>query len=242
MALKSKRHVYNVYCDESCHLENDDIPVMVWGAVWCDLTDIARISEQLKSIKKRHNVSSAFEAKWTKISSSKVNLYNDLIEFFLSEPGLKFRGLLVPDKSKIDHKRFGQNHNDWYYKMYFTMLKYILSPSNCYRIYLDVKDTRGGPKTRELHDVLSNNIHDFNKKTVERVEQIRSHESEILQLSDLIIGAIGYANRGLNTSDSKIAIINKLKDRLGSKSLTTTSSFSNTKFNLLAWTAQEALS
>jgi len=28
---------YNVYCDESCHLQNDGLSVMVLGAVWCPL-------------------------------------------------------------------------------------------------------------------------------------------------------------------------------------------------------------
>jgi hypothetical protein len=27
--------VLNVYCDESCHLENDHQTAMVLGAVWC---------------------------------------------------------------------------------------------------------------------------------------------------------------------------------------------------------------
>lgn len=27
--------VYNLYCDESCHLENDGQKAMVLGAVWC---------------------------------------------------------------------------------------------------------------------------------------------------------------------------------------------------------------
>ena len=27
--------VFNVYCDESCHLEHDGIPTMVIGAAWC---------------------------------------------------------------------------------------------------------------------------------------------------------------------------------------------------------------
>jgi hypothetical protein len=26
---------FNIYCDESCHLENDHQKVMVLGAVWC---------------------------------------------------------------------------------------------------------------------------------------------------------------------------------------------------------------
>ena len=25
--------LFNVYCDESCHLEHDGVPVMAWGAV-----------------------------------------------------------------------------------------------------------------------------------------------------------------------------------------------------------------
>ena len=27
--------VYNFYCDETCHLENDKINDMVIGTVWC---------------------------------------------------------------------------------------------------------------------------------------------------------------------------------------------------------------
>ena len=26
---------YTVFCDESCHLENDDSPVMILGAMYC---------------------------------------------------------------------------------------------------------------------------------------------------------------------------------------------------------------
>ena len=27
--------IFNIYCDESCHLENDREKAMVLGAVWC---------------------------------------------------------------------------------------------------------------------------------------------------------------------------------------------------------------
>ncbi len=40
---------YNVYCDESCHLEGDHQPAMVLGAVWCPLErtpDISRGSQR----------------------------------------------------------------------------------------------------------------------------------------------------------------------------------------------------
>ncbi len=33
--------LFNVYCDESCHLQHDNIPVMAWGAVYCPPTGTA---------------------------------------------------------------------------------------------------------------------------------------------------------------------------------------------------------
>ena len=45
--------------------------------------------------------------------------------------------------------------------MYFDMLKIILDPNARYRIYIDIKDTRGGAKIAKLHEVLCNNIYDF---------------------------------------------------------------------------------
>lgn len=66
-----------------------------------------------------------------------------------------------------------------------------------------MKDTRGGPKTRKLHDVLATSLYDFDRECIERVQQVRSHESELLQLTDLLIGALTYANRGLASSTAK---------------------------------------
>lgn len=83
--------------------------------------------------------------------------------------------------------------------------------------------------------------YDFNKESVQRVQQIRSHESELLQLTDILIGALTYANRGLVTSAAKVAVITRLQERLGRGVLTRTSTFSATKFNLLVWQSRGAV-
>lgn len=44
--------LYNVYCDESCHLENDGINDMVLGAVWCPQEKVKEINQAIKDIKK----------------------------------------------------------------------------------------------------------------------------------------------------------------------------------------------
>ena len=41
---------YNVYCDESCHLENDRQPAMVLGAVWCPLKKARDIAIRIREI------------------------------------------------------------------------------------------------------------------------------------------------------------------------------------------------
>jgi hypothetical protein len=208
---------------------------MVWGAVWCETNHVRDIADAIREIKQSQGVAPNFEAKWTKVSPAKVTLYRALIEYFLSDERLRFRGLVVPDKSCLDHSAFDQTHDEWYYKMYFNMLKYTITPPNRYRVYLDIKDTRGGNKSRHLHDVLANNVYDFSKEYIEKVQQIRSHESEIMQLADLLIGAIAYANRKLHTSRAKVEILRLLETRLGSDALTSTSSFGARKFNILVW-------
>lgn len=41
---------YNIYCDESCHLENDHQKVMVLGAVWCPLEKRREIAVRLTGV------------------------------------------------------------------------------------------------------------------------------------------------------------------------------------------------
>lgn len=233
--------LYNIYCDESCHLERDGIPVMAWGAVTCQAGEARAISEAIRDLKAQHGLARTFEAKWTKVSPAKSAFYLALIDLFLSDDRLRFRGLVVPDKGLLDHDRFEQDHDEWYYKMYYTMLRPLFTAPHQYRIYLDIKDTRGGPKIRKLHEVLTNSLHDFEHQTVGRVQQIRSHESELLQITDLLIGALTYVNRGLAASPAKTAIIARLNERLGPQTLTRTSTFAAVKFNILMWRAREAI-
>jgi hypothetical protein len=231
--------VINVYCDESCHLENDHIPVMVLGAVWCYADKSRSISEALRRVKMRHGIKPEFEIKWTKVSPSKIDFYQDLINLFFDNDDLHFRALIVPDKSKLVHEAFGQTHDAWYYKMYFDMLKVILDPEAHYRVYLDIKDTRGGAKAAKLREVLCNNFYDFSREIIERIQLVHSREVEILQLADLLIGGVAYANRGLGGSSAKVNLVQLMRSRSG-YSLTRTTLLRESKVNLFRWHASEA--
>ena len=231
--------IFNVYCDESCHLENDQQKVMVLGAVWCPLKETRDISKNIRGIKTRNGLKSKFEIKWAKVSPAKIEFYLDLIEYFFDDPNLHFRALIVPDKSKLNHEAFGgQDHDIWYYKMYFDMLKVVFNPEDHYRVYLDIKDTHGGAKIAKLHDVLSNNMYDFSREIIERIQLVRSHEVELLQLADLIIGAVSYINRGLAESPAKRALVELIRQESG-YDLTRTTLLREDKVNLFRWHAAE---
>jgi hypothetical protein len=206
---------FNIYCDETCHLEHDLSQVMVVGAVWCPREKVPEVNERLRDIKRQQGMAKGFEIKWTKVSPAGLALYERAIDYFFDDDDLHFRALVVPDKSKLQHDHFGQTHDEWYYKMYFDMLKLLLSPRARYRIYVDIKDTRGGAKIAKLHDVLSNNMYDFSRQIIERIQIVRSNEVEIMQLADLLIGTVAYANRELDTSLAKEALVARMRQRSG---------------------------
>jgi len=178
---------FNIYCDESCHLEHDRQKVMVLGAVWCPLDKTREIATRLREKKVAHGLPADFEIKWTKVSPAKTEFYRDVLDYFFDDDDLHFRAWVVKDKSGLRHGEFGQDHDTWYYKMMFGLLEPLLSPENRYRIYLDKKDTRSATKVRKLHEVLGNNLYDFDRKILERVQVVTSHEVEQMQLADLLI-------------------------------------------------------
>jgi hypothetical protein len=230
---------YNVYCDESCHLERDYQRAMVLGAVWCPLEKTREIAIRLREIKKKNGLNAGFEVKWTKVSPAKASFYLDFIDYFFDDDDLFFRALIIPNKSRIQHDLVpGQDHDTWYYKMYFDMLKVIFRPDSKYRIYLDIKDTRGAEKARKLHDVLCNNMYDFSREVIERLQLIHSDEVEQLQLADLLIGAVSYVNRGLQGNAGKLAVVERMKKRSG-YDLTRTTLLRENKVNLFCWHGQE---
>lgn len=231
---------YNIYCDESCHLEHDDSSVMTLGAIWCPNEKVREINNRIRAIKARNNISPTTELKWTKISPARIDAYLDLVNYFFDDDDLHFRCLVVPDKTALDHQKYHQTHDDWYYKMYFDMLKTIFSPQDQFEIYIDIKDSNSYRKSQFLKEVCCNSIYDFSHKIIERIQPIRSEEVAIMQLVDILVGALAYENRvfpeGHNPSSSKMAVLECIKERSG-YSLRRTTLYREDKCNIFIWEA-----
>jgi len=230
--------LFNIYCDESCHLETSKITpqnrFMVLGGISCPNNVKDDIFRCIKDIKKDNGLSHLPEMKWTKVAKGKLDAYKGLINYFFDYADLSFRAVVV-DKEQLNHGAFKQNHDQFYYKIYWQMLEWLIETNNKYHIYLDIKDTQGVEKVKKLQEVLCNSQHDFNKDIIARVQEVRSHEIALMQITDLLIGAISYANRYPNggESEAKEAIIELIRKRSG-VSLKNSTLLGAKKFNVFA--------
>jgi Protein of unknown function (DUF3800) len=230
--------LYNVYCDESCHLENDGEPVMLVGAVWCAKADAHVLANELRALKQQYNAKG--ELKWTKVSKSRMAFYEAVVDWFFARPALHFRGLVVKHKERLDHQQFNQgSHDAFYYKMYFSLLNKILSPDRKYNVYLDIKDTRGRQRLKLLREVLCNNVHDFTSEMIEHIQNVHSREVELMQVTDLLLGAIASRHRTKTGSPEKLALVQRV-EKLHRRDLLGSTSLSEQKLNLFLFTPRAA--
>ena len=228
---------YNVYCDESCHLVSNDSKYMLIGAVYCPKYKVKKVNEYIEHLKENYNLSDKIELKWNKIDKKTEKLYLDIINYFFNNDDLKFR-VIVIDKTKLDHEKYNQTENEFYHKTYYEMLKYIIIPGNSYNIYPDIKDTNSYYYHQVMLDYLRIKMQDTNKKTIKKVQPIRSYEAPILQINDILIGALSYHYRNLSKNSVKLNIISEIK-KLYQNDLNETSYCSNTKFNIFIWRSRD---
>lgn len=232
---------YNIYCDESCHLQFDNSDVMIIGSVWFEKRFKNLINNDIRQLKIKHGLSSWAELKWTKVSPSKSDFYFDIINYFINNENIYYRGVVAKGKKTLNHDKYNEGDYDlWYYKMYFSMLDRIIQPHNEYNIYIDIKDTRGAARTMKLQEVLCNNIYDFNREVVKKIAEVDSKRSDALQLADLLNGALAYYNRGLHekadSNKAKQRVVELLQEYF---SLDNTTPLCHEKFNLLVWRGRE---
>lgn len=230
---------YNIYCDESCHIENEKITednqYMVIGATLIPAYDKNKIFDRIKRIKESNGIKNSTELKWTKVGKSKIDAYIDLINYFFDNNEFSFRCVVI-NKKILDHKRFNNDHDDFYYKMYWQTLGWFVDPPSKYNIYLDIKDTQGVTKTKKLDEVLESSHGNGNYKSIKKIQEIRSHEVAVCQLTDILIGAISYENRykGEGKSPQKRRLVNLIKDS-SKVSLQKSTFLGARKFNIFHW-------
>ena len=232
---------YNLYCDESCHLEHDDSDVMVLGALIIPKDKRQEITENILQIKARYGVKARTEVKWTKASMPKIDLYKDLLNCFFLDDDMRFR-VLVAKKTRLNHEAWSQSHNDWYYKMYFTMLNRLFDSTK------HLQRVRGhqGHALRATYRETGGSASKTATTTstyecIKKVQPIRSDEVQMMQITDVINGAVCRANRTTipQPSGAKAEILDYIRMRSKLR-LTQSTTLGTRKFNIFVWEGRNA--
>jgi len=224
----------NIYIDESGHTDDSNCNNMVLGAIWVSVTQLSLFTDSVRTIKKKHAISSHREIKWTKVSGAKLDYYKDLVDAFFSIEQVNYRAVII-EKSKIDYEAHGKTQDDFYYTMQYLLVRTIAEKRlGDIRLFLDYKDTWSGIQTKKLAKYLTNTGSLHNKSL--RAQPLRSHEVTGLQIADLLTGAVMYANKPKEKqqSASKRDLVHYIEQRAGQK-LTQGTPYSAEKVNLLFW-------
>lgn len=227
--------IYNVYCDESRHTSDPSQPYIVIGALQCFREDKRRIVHRLHSLMALNGIRTEFG--WKKVSPNKENFYRDLIKLFIEEEGLTFRCIVV-DRRQLDHGQWnGGDKELGFYKLYYQLLVHWLQPGDTYHIYLDWQQNSSSTRFEDLRQIL---IHKLSGRAkISCLEPVESDKQPLIQLADLIIGAVGYSWNQMqcreNPSELKIELVKALASSLGKVDLNFISGRNNRQFNIFNW-------
>jgi len=191
----------NIYCDESRHTSDPFDTFTVIGAIACPRDQKREVVRRIHCLKAKHKAHGEFG--WKRLSPNRRDFYWDLLELFKTSE-LTFRCLTV-DRSLLDHDTFNGGDSELgFYKMYYQMLVHWMKPGCHYHMYLDWQQNKNQSRFSDLHDNLSRKL--SGRAKVECLEPVSSHNQPLIELTDLLIGAVGYYwnNRHLVDGASKI--------------------------------------
>lgn len=232
------RKVYNIYCDES-RVENTDSHKMVIGALFLSRPKKDRVVTEIKEIFAKHGF--IYELKWSKVGKKYADFYKELIDYFLSNEYLSFRGIIV-DKRKVQFKKYHNGSLETaFYKFYYMMLKAKLISQNEYYIFLDKKPSRDRNILNALNHFLE--FHIFKNKKDCKIKHLQAYDSDsnlLIQLSDFFTGMLGFTCNDCELKNSfKSEVVKYFEGKSGRKNLCRTSFLSEDKFNIFVWIPKE---
>lgn len=226
---------YIIYCDESCPLEYE--PVTLFGAISCSYNKKDQIVKDLRNLKNKYFINSRYETKWIKVSKTKLDYYKELIDYFYNNNDIKIRILVAIDKERLNNEKYnGGEYQEWYYKMYYYLLENFIKSDCSYYMFYDEKDKYTTYRMNKVKDIIINKL-GKNEHFDFKIKQINSKESELMQLLDVVMGAVGYKNRGFLDKEKGYAKkeIVKYIEKIFNQNISLTTSKFEPKFNIFIW-------
>jgi len=199
-----------VYCDESRQdyfYTDRYIPMgyVIIGGLWIEAHKRSLYKDKIRDLRQVHKVWGEF--KWNRVSPSRREFYLDVVRLFFTQ-SMRFRCIVLPaEKLDVIHFHEG-DHELMFYKFYYQLLHPWLKEFNTYRIFLDLKTNRLHNRIQTLKRVLRNAKP---ASEILDVQALPSNQLDLIQLTDLLLGAVGYKFHQGTSSSAKLAVIKEIE-------------------------------
>jgi hypothetical protein len=191
---------YHIYCDESSTDKHNDF--MVFGGIMLEIGAAAQYRREMAVWRAGRRMTS--ELKWTKVTNNKLVEYTDFVATALEkikEGPFAFHAMVL-EKRLIDYRRYHRGdeelgyHKFWYQFLFNKFCK-RLEAGDRVTIFPDHRHT--GYSFDDLRDVLNTSL--MSKcglvgEPVRTIQPICSKSSELMQINDVLMGAIGFHYNG----------------------------------------------
>lgn len=224
---------YDLYCDESRQdllVNKDSINAnnqfVCIGGIMIKSELREEIKKGIKDLKEKHKVYG--ELKWGNVSNNKLDFYIELVDLFFNKE-IDFRSVII-DATEVDNDLYNESdHELGYYKLYYQLIYHWIEPKYNYYIFTDYKTNKDKNRLKALKDILNISCR---CSCVDIVQSINSKESLLLQMQNVLMGAVGYKfNYGANgKSSAKNLIVNRIEENLGHEIIPTSKKLK--KFNI----------
>lgn len=220
--------VMNIYCDESRHTSDQRDVFMVIGAISCPREQKRELVHQIHCLKRRFNAQGEFG--WKRLSPNKRDFYWSLINLFKDNEHISFRCIVV-DRSTLNHDRFNMGDEELgFYKLYYQMLIHWLKPNCTYHIYMDWQQNKMQHRFSDLKFFIKRKL--SGRAKIACLEPVTSKNQPLIELTDLFIGAVGYAWNNRHSSQCKVNFCHDLASAVGFQQLKVSTSPTAEKFNI----------
>jgi hypothetical protein len=242
---------FRVYCDESNTDGHKRHPV--YGAILVALDDLPMVQREIADWRQRERIHG--ELKWeTMRGGLRLKKYKSLVEllFSLARPRqlIQFKAIIL-DRHAPEYRIFSDGNDEiGFYKTYYHwLLRYFVKFPLRHRCKLRVIiDDRNLPRNAKdpftkLKFALNNGIRKELDATaddvVTEVKPLDSKQSDLLQVADLLMGAVGYHNQDFHldpkANRDKLELARYIAGRVGRPTLKHETSPNKEDFKIVRW-------
>jgi hypothetical protein len=194
--------VFHIFCDES-HTDGKHA-FRVQGGIWVPDGALRDVRAAFAAFRTKH--AKYGEMKWTDVKGKQpYTLYVDLVDLFFTSSvakHLSFKCLVVA-KGDDPSRGSGKIGRDLgFYKAYYTLLRHRIERGSHCHITLDERSSPRADCESDLMSCLNTaSARDHDRPyTVKTCRGVSSKADDLIQLADVLCGAVGWAWNGMRST------------------------------------------